>query len=100
MHGATRKFQTKVVENTHFMFNNLPPPPKKNLMVNEKKWKNTVQPGWPQMTKWRMCIACWISKATHTPSEYVTLTAFVREEGLRERASMLRYTYNDCLVLF
>jgi hypothetical protein len=29
--------------------------------------KNIVDPGWPQMTVWRMRIACWIPKATkHT----------------------------------
>jgi len=29
-------------------------------------WKNVVDPDRPQMTIWRMRIACWIPKATHT----------------------------------
>ena len=36
-------------------------------------WKNIVEPGRPQMTIWRMRIACWIPKATNTHSEYVIL---------------------------
>jgi len=27
--------------------------------------ENVVQPGSPQMAIWRICIACWIPKATH-----------------------------------
>jgi hypothetical protein len=46
----------------------------------------------------RMCFACWITKATDTHSEYVTLIAFPRQQWLRERASVLRYTYIACLV--
>jgi hypothetical protein len=41
---------------------------------------------------WRMRIACWITKATNTHSEYVTLTAFPLQQWLRERASMLLYS--------
>ena len=29
-------------------------------------WNNTVERGRPQMTTWRMRIACWIPKATNT----------------------------------
>ena len=36
-----------------------------NRAVYETKWKNTVQPGRPQMTI-LMRIACWIPKDTHT----------------------------------
>jgi hypothetical protein len=46
----------------------------------------------------RMRFACWITKATNTHSEYVTLIAFPRQQLLRERASMLRYTYTASLV--
>jgi hypothetical protein len=45
---------------------------------------------------WRMCFAHWIKTATDTNSEYVILTAFPRQQWLRERASMLRYTYTAC----
>ena len=37
-----------------------------NLGVYGKMWTNIVEPGRPQMTIWRMRIACWISKAKNT----------------------------------
>jgi hypothetical protein len=43
-----------------------------------------------------MRIACCITKATGTHSEYVILIAFPRQQWLRERASMLRL-YVHCL---
>ena len=39
-----------------------------------------------------MRFACWITKTTGTHSEYVMLIAFPRQQWLRERATMLRYT--------
>ena len=45
-----------------------------------------------------MRIACWVTKCTNTHSEYVILTAFPLQQRLRERVSMLRYTYIACLV--
>jgi hypothetical protein len=59
-------FQTKVVEKikTHilwsvtFFF--------ENRAVYEIMWKNTVERGRPQITIWRMRIACWISKVINT----------------------------------
>ena len=56
--------------------------------------------GMPQVTIWRMRIACWIPIATDTNSEYVIITAFPLQQCLHERASMLRYAYIACLVLF
>ena len=47
-----------------------------------------VQPGRPQMTVWRMHIACWIPKATNTHSEYVILIAFPLQQWLHERTSI------------
>jgi hypothetical protein len=47
----------------------------------------------------RMRFACWITKATDTHSEYVIFIAFSRQQWLRERASMLHYTYIACLVI-
>jgi len=41
-------------------------PPK--IAVYEIMWENTVERGRPQMTIWRMRIACWITKATNTHS--------------------------------
>ena len=46
----------------------------------------------------RMRSACWITKATDTYLEYVILIGFTRRQWLRERASMLRYTYTACLT--
>jgi hypothetical protein len=42
---------------------------------------------------WRMRFACWITKATETRSEYEMLSDFLRQQWLRERASLLRCTY-------
>ena len=61
--------------------------------------ENIVDRGWPQMTIRRMRIACWIPKATNTHSGCVILIAFPLQQWLHERASMLRYTYIDCLVV-
>ena len=41
-----------------------------------------------------MRFACWIIKALYTYAQYVTLTAF------RKSASVLRYTYISCLVIY
>ena len=46
-----------------------------------------------------MCLVCRIIKATNTHSEYVILI-FLWQQWLRARASMLRYTYIVCLVMF
>ena len=44
-------------------------------------WKNIVETDRPQMTIWRMRIACWITKATGTHSEYVILISFHGNNG-------------------
>jgi hypothetical protein len=44
-----------------------------------------------------MQIACWITKAGDTNSEYVILTPFPRQLWLGLRPSFLRYTYIACL---
>jgi len=61
-------------------------------------WKNIVQPGIPQMTIWRMRIACWIPKATNTPPEYIILIALPLQQWLHGSASKLRYAYIATLV--
>ena len=61
-------------------------------------WKNIVQPDRPQMTIWRMRIACWIPKATNTHSEYLILIAFPLQQWLHERASVSCSMYITCLV--
>jgi hypothetical protein len=56
----------------------------KNLVERQATDKNTTR---------RTRIACWINEATDTYSEYVILIAFPRQQLLRERASILRYTF-------
>ena len=62
-------------------------------------WKNIVQRTRPQVTIWPMRISYWITKATTTNLEYVTLIAFPLQQWFSERTSLLRYTYGACLVL-
>jgi hypothetical protein len=42
------------------------------------------------MTIWCMRILCWIPKATDTHGEYVIFIAFILQQWLQERASVLR----------
>ena len=65
------------------------------------------------VTIWRICVACWISKAictyalahahahgyphAHT-DQYVIHFAFPQQQWFCKRASVLRYTYIACLV--
>jgi hypothetical protein len=48
-----------------------------------------------------MRFAYWITKATDTHSEYLILISFRRQQWLRERASVSRYTYSfpSCFCL-
>jgi len=48
------------------------------------------------MTVWCMRIACWITKAIDTYSEYVILIAFPQQQWMHERALMLRL-YVHCM---
>ena len=50
--------------------------------------------------KWRMRVECWLTNATDTDSVYLILIAFRRQQWLRERASILRYTYIACIVTY
>jgi hypothetical protein len=50
-------------------------------------------------TIWRMRIACRVPKSTDTQSEYVIIIVFPLQQLLRERDSMLGYTYIASLVL-
>ena len=70
-----KMFQTKILEKikTHIL------PPVTFFFwiraVYEIMWKNFVEPARPHITIWRMRIACWITKATDTHSEYIILIA-------------------------
>jgi hypothetical protein len=52
--------------------------------VFEKMWKNIVEPDSPQMAVWCMCIACLITKATNTHSDYVIPIAIPLQQWLHE----------------
>jgi hypothetical protein len=58
--------------NTHFVFRILF---FENLAFHEIMWKKygRAQQATNDNIIWRMRIACWINKATHTESEYVKL---------------------------
>jgi mRNA-degrading endonuclease HigB of HigAB toxin-antitoxin module len=74
-------FQTNVVEKikTHFGFNHFFL--YENRAVYEIMWENVLRPVSPQMTIRLVRIACRITKATDTHSEYVILTAFHYNSG-------------------
>ena len=36
------------------------------MLFFQEMWKNILEPVRPQMTTWRMRVACWILKATNT----------------------------------
>jgi hypothetical protein len=59
-------FQTEVIEKNqnNFMFNNFFF--SENRAVYDIMWENIVVLGRPQVTTWRMRIACWTTKATNT----------------------------------
>ena len=50
------------------------------------------------MTIWRVRFACSATNDTDTHSEWVIVIDFLRQQWLRERASILRCTYIACVV--
>jgi hypothetical protein len=81
-------------QNTHFFFNNIPPPPRKacRLWDNVKKYGRAGQVTDHDLIL-RMRFARWMTRATDTQSEYVMLIVSPLQQWLHERASALRYTY-------
>jgi len=61
-------------------------------------WKNILEPRRPQMTMWSKRIASKVTKATDTNSEYESFFAFPLQQWLHKRATVLRYTFSDCIV--
>jgi hypothetical protein len=45
-----------------------------------------------------MHFACWVTQATNPHLDYVILTAFARQQRLREGASMIVYMYTASLL--
>ena len=79
-------------KNTFFFF--------ENHTVYEIRWKNFAERSKPQLRVWRMRIACSINKSTNTHLGCVILITFPLQQWLHERASLLRYKYIACLVIF
>jgi hypothetical protein len=87
--------QTKVVEknpNKHFMFCNLFPKIVP-FVRNVDKYGGAGQ-ALDGNIIWLICIACWLTKATDTYSEYLIPFAFPWQQLLCECASVL---YLHCL---
>ena len=70
-----------------------------NYAFYEIMSKNIVQRDWPQMTTWRMRIACWINNITRMHPQYLILTALHHKtvaqrsqwpHGLRRRSTAAR----------
>jgi hypothetical protein len=95
MRGVSDK-SDREKQNTHLVFSNFL---FENRSVYEIMWKDTVEPGRPQVTIWRMRIACWITKARNAHPEYVLLIDFPLQQQLHERASTLHCTYTACIVI-
>jgi hypothetical protein len=81
-------------QNTHFTLNTI----FKKLCHLWDNMEKQCRASRPQMTIRHMLIACWITKATGTHSEYVILTDFILQKWLHECAWMLCCVYNACLV--
>jgi hypothetical protein len=82
-------------QNTNFMFNYFFPP--EIRAVYEIMWENSVQPGRPQMTIWRMRIVCWITGSKRKLGIW-NITAFPHQQFSHERPSMLCHAYSACFV--
>ena len=85
-------------KNTHFVF--------KNFFFSRKScrlWDSVEKHGRGRQATHDSIIrpsrfACWITKTRDKHSEYVILVAFPRQQWLRERVSVLRYTYIALLI--
>ena len=42
-----------------------------------------------QLTKWHISIACWLTKATNTLSDYAVIIAFPLQQWIPERSSVI-----------
>jgi len=69
-----------------------------NRAVYEIMWENIEEWGRPQLTIWRMRIACCITKATNAHSEYMILFAFPLQQWLFERPHCYGHTHVACPV--
>jgi hypothetical protein len=70
-----------------------------NRAVYEIMWKNIVVRGRPQMTIWRMRIACWILKATNTYTQVVLYSLFFHSNNGCKNAPQC-YVIRTLFILF
>ena len=63
--------------------------------------KNNVKPDRPQMTIWRMRVACWIPKSSNTRSEYVNSYCFysATKVTLKRSSVVFMRTYIASVVI-
>jgi hypothetical protein len=64
------------------------------------RFNTFIEPGRLQMTEGCMRISCWVPKATNTHTQVCNNFVFPVQHWMYERASVLRYTYIVCLVLY
>ena len=64
-----------------------------NLAGYEIMWKNTVEPDRPQMTIWRVRVACCIPKATDTLRISNTYGFSIATVVIRTRCSVTLYVH-------
>jgi len=69
-----------------------------NLAVYKIMWKHTVERDRPQMTIWRMRIACWINKAADGLCICNTYCFFHCSIGCKKTPQYFIITYSVCLV--
>jgi len=62
-------------------------------------WKNILEPDKPQMTIWRVRIACWIPNATNILSEYVTHYFSTAIMVARTRPNVTLYKFDVILTV-
>jgi hypothetical protein len=80
-------------QNTHFVLNKFSSRKLCRLWDNVQKYNTAGQVNDDNIIR-RMRIACWVTKATKTHSEYVIPIAFLQQHCWRKFASVLRlYTY-------
>jgi hypothetical protein len=70
----------------------------RNSVVYGIMRKNVVKLDRPQTAIRRMRFACWITKATNKHSEYAIHIAFLWQQWLHERTSILRCTQISYVV--
>jgi hypothetical protein len=110
----TRNVSNKIYrenQNTYFIFNNF-------FRKLRRLWDNVEKCGGARgatddVTIWRMRVECWMCKATCTrqraradahafaraQTQICNIYCFSTATVIRERASMLRYTYISCFVI-